>query len=55
MVGGCRVTVWGGLTYLFQITGITDQRSVANFAFGLVDTEKQEGFERLCEQLECFR
>ena len=31
--------------YLFQVTDITDQHSVANFAFGLIDTEKQEGFE----------
>lgn len=29
---------------LFQVTGITDQKSIANFSFGLINTEKEEGF-----------
>lgn len=37
---------------LFQITGITDQKSVANFAFGLINTEKEEGYQWLCEQMD---
>ncbi|EAQ84339.1 hypothetical protein CHGG_08353 [Chaetomium globosum CBS 148.51] len=30
--------------YLFEVIGITDQKSVANFAFGLINTEKEDGF-----------
>jgi hypothetical protein len=41
--------------YLFQATGITDQQSVVNFAFGLVGSEGQETYEWLCEALEAFR
>ncbi|KAG6281548.1 hypothetical protein E4U48_006694 [Claviceps purpurea] len=41
--------------YLFQATGITDQGSLANFAFGLINTETLEGFQWLCEQLNSLR
>lgn len=41
--------------YLFQATGVTDQRSVANFAFGLINTEKEEGFHWLSERLNELR
>lgn len=41
--------------YLFQITGVTDQKSVINFGFGLINTEKEEGFQWLCTQLDDFR
>ena len=40
---------------LFQVTGITDQRSVANFAFGLIGNKRQEGYDWLCNQLDSFR
>lgn len=40
---------------LFQVTGVTDQKSVANFAFGLVGTERQEGYDWLCDRLGEFR
>ena len=33
--------------YLFQITGVTDQNSVVNFGFGLINTEKEEGYRWL--------
>jgi hypothetical protein len=41
--------------YLFQVTGVTDQRSLANFAFGLINTEKEEGFQWMCSQLDRIR
>ena len=41
--------------YLFQVTGVTDQKSLANFAFGLINTEKEEGFQWLCESLDAIR
>lgn len=41
--------------YLFQVTGVTDQKSLANFAFGLINTEKEEGFRWLCESLNALR
>lgn len=41
--------------YLFEVIGITDQKSVANFAFGLINTEKEDGFLWLCQQLEDLR
>lgn len=41
--------------YLFQVTGVTDQKSVANFGFGLINNEKEEGFLWLCTQLEAIR
>lgn len=41
--------------YLFQVTGVTDQKSVANFGFGLINTEKESGFLWLCKQLEEMR
>lgn len=41
--------------YLFQVTGLTDQRSIANFGFGLINTEREEGYEWLCRQLDQFR
>ena len=41
--------------FLFQVTGVTDQKSVANLAFGLVRTEKTEGFEWLARRLNEFR
>ncbi|KAG6091594.1 hypothetical protein E4U30_006597 [Claviceps sp. LM220 group G6] len=28
---------------VFQVTGVTDQKTLANFAFGLVNTEKEDG------------
>jgi hypothetical protein len=41
--------------YLFEAIGITDQKSVANFAFGLINTEKEDGFLWLCQRLEDLR
>ncbi|KJZ69123.1 hypothetical protein HIM_11491 [Hirsutella minnesotensis 3608] len=41
--------------YFFQVTGVTDQRTVANFAFGLINTEKEQGFSWLCERLDKLR
>ncbi|RKK67063.1 hypothetical protein BFJ63_vAg15835 [Fusarium oxysporum f. sp. narcissi] len=41
--------------YLFQVTGIADQKSVANFGFGLVNNEREEGFLWLCEKLNQVR
>ncbi|KAG6026461.1 hypothetical protein E4U19_002586 [Claviceps sp. Clav32 group G5] len=41
--------------YLFQVTVITNQESLANFAFGLINTETLEGFQWLCEQLNSVR
>ena len=29
--------------YFFQATGPTDQKSLVNFAFGLINTEEEEG------------
>ena len=41
--------------YFFQATGLTDQKSLVNFAFGLINTEKEEGFQWLYEQLNQLR
>lgn len=41
--------------YLFQVTGVTDQKSVVNFGFGLINTEKEEGFMWLSQQLDDLR
>ncbi|KKO96460.1 hypothetical protein THAR02_11439 [Trichoderma harzianum] len=41
--------------YLFQVTGVTDQKSVANFAFGLTDSEKEDGYDWLSSQIDTFR
>ena len=41
--------------YLFQVTGVTDQQPVANFAFGLINTEKEESFQWLCNHVDDFR
>lgn len=41
--------------YLFEVIGITDQKSVANFAFGLINTEKEDGFLWLSQRLEEVR
>jgi hypothetical protein len=41
--------------YLFQVTGVTDQKSLANFGFGLINNEREGGFMWLCETLESFR
>lgn len=41
--------------YLFEVIGVTDQKSVANFAFGLINTEKEDGFLWLCQRLEDLR
>jgi hypothetical protein len=30
---------------LFQVTGVTDQKSVANLAFGLINGEKEQDFQ----------
>lgn len=40
---------------MFQVTGVTDQKTVANFVFGLVNTEKEVGYSILCEHLERLR
>ncbi|KAG6198390.1 hypothetical protein E4U50_007576 [Claviceps purpurea] len=40
---------------MFQVTGVTDQKTVANFVFGLVNTEKEVGYSILCEHLEQLR
>ncbi|PKK40751.1 hypothetical protein CI102_15397 [Trichoderma harzianum] len=34
---------------------ITDQKSVANFTFGLINTEREDGFLWLCKRLEELR
>ena len=41
--------------YLFQVSGITDQKSAANFTFGLTDTEKEVGYDWLCGQIDSLR
>ena len=41
--------------YLFQVTGITDHGSVAPLAFGLVNTEKQDGYDWVLRHLEKLR
>ena len=41
--------------YLFQVTGVTDQKSLANFAFSLINNEKEEGFQWLCNCLDELR
>ena len=41
--------------YLFQVTGVTDQKSLANFAFGLINGEKREHFQWLCDRLDELR
>lgn len=41
--------------YLFQITSVTDQKSVINFGFSLINTEKEEGFMWLSQQLDDLR
>lgn len=33
--------------YSFKVIDITDEKSVANFAFGLINTEKEDGFHWL--------
>jgi hypothetical protein len=39
----------------FQVTGISDQRSVINVAFGLIDNEKEDAYLWLCQQLDACR
>src|SRR5215470_16752397 len=41
--------------YLFQVTGLTDQKSIANFSFGLINTETEDGFNWLCRRLDDIR
>ena len=41
--------------YLFEVTGVTDHNSLANFAFGLMSGEKEPDFQQLCTQLDLFR
>lgn len=41
--------------YLFQATGVSDQKSLLNFAFGLVNNEREEGFQWLCNMLDTLR
>ncbi|KHO11515.1 hypothetical protein MAA_11031 [Metarhizium robertsii ARSEF 23] len=41
--------------HLFQATGVTDQKSLANFAFGLVNGEKEHHFQWLCDRLDELR
>ena len=41
--------------HLFQATGVTDQKSLANFAFGLINGEKEYHFQWLCDRLDELR
>ncbi|KAM3426480.1 hypothetical protein NHJ13734_009436 [Beauveria thailandica] len=41
--------------FLFQVTGLTDQNSVVNFCWGLVDKDTYEGYDWLITQLEEVR
>ncbi|OAQ58186.2 transposase [Pochonia chlamydosporia 170] len=41
--------------HLFQATGVTDQKSLANFAFGLINGEKEHHFQWLCDRLDELR
>lgn len=41
--------------FLFQITGVADHKSSANFAFGLINTEKEDGYLWLCHHLDQLR
>lgn len=38
-----------------QVTGVIDQQSVANFAYGLTNSEKTESYLWLCQQLDNLR
>jgi hypothetical protein len=40
---------------LFQVTGVTDHKSVANFAFGVINTETEAGYRWLCRQINLFQ
>ena len=40
---------------LFQITGVTNVGSIFNAAFGLVDNEREDGFNWLVSQFDSFR
>lgn len=37
--------------YLSEFAVVTDQRSVANVVFGVVNTEREEGYRWLCDQV----
>ncbi|KID81917.1 hypothetical protein MGU_10765 [Metarhizium guizhouense ARSEF 977] len=39
----------------FQATSVTDQKSLANFAFGLINSEKEHHFQWLCDRLDELR
>ncbi|KID59545.1 hypothetical protein MAN_10589, partial [Metarhizium hybridum] len=41
--------------HLFQATGVMDQKSLANFAFGLINGEKEHHFQWLCDRLDELR
>ena len=41
--------------YLFEVTGVTDHNSLANFAFGLMSGEKEVDFTYICKQLDLLR
>ena len=41
--------------YLFQVTGLTDQMKVMNFAFRLINSELEEAYDWLCAALDSFR
>ena len=41
--------------HLFQATGVTDQKSLANFAFSLINGEKEHHFQWLCDRLDELR
>ena len=41
--------------YLFQVTGLTDQMKVMNFAFGLINSELEKAYDWLCAALDSFR
>lgn len=41
--------------HLFQATGVTDQKSLAKFAFGLINGEKEHLFQWICDRLDELR
>ncbi|KID97270.1 transposase, partial [Metarhizium majus ARSEF 297] len=49
----CKTNRFG--LHLFQATGVMDQKSLANFAFGLINGEKEHHFQWLCDRLDELR
>ncbi|EXU94915.1 MULE transposase domain protein [Metarhizium robertsii] len=41
--------------HLFQATGVMDQKTLANFTFGLINGEKEHHFQWLCDRLDELR